>query len=117
MQACEVGPVFHSHCFTGGGVVVAKYFITHLESKKLIKEYNDVFYQQESEGIIEKIKGNPSKLFNYNWIAHRPVIKFDARVTTKIRPVFNCSLKNKESCSLNEVAYKISDTLRILFSF
>ena len=26
----------------------------HIESKHLIKGYNDVFYQQESEGIIEK---------------------------------------------------------------
>ena len=93
----------------------------YLESKNLIKKYNDVFYQQESEGIIERIKVIPSEFFNYNWIPHRLVIKLDTQVTTKIRPVFNCSLKNKGSCSLNEAAYPgmnlLSDMLRLLLLF
>ena len=87
----------------------------------MIKKYNDVFCRQESEGIIDRIKVNPSKFSNYNWIPHRPVIKFDTQVTTKIRPVFNCSLKNKGSCSLNEAAYPemnlLSDMLRLLLLF
>ena len=71
-----------------------------LESKNLIK---DVFYQLENEGIIEKITINP-EFYNYTWVKHKPGIKFDAQIITKIRPVFNGSLKNKESYSLNEAA-------------
>ena len=41
---------------------------------------------------------------------HKPGIKFDAQITTEIKPVFNGSLKNKESYSLNEPAYQ-----RIIF--
>ena len=64
----------------------------HLESKNLIK---DVFYQQESEEIIEKITINPSEFYYYTRVTYKPGIKFDAQITTKIRPAFNGSLKNK----------------------
>ena len=94
---------------------------TNKQSKNLIKKYNDVFYQLESEGIIERIKVNPSEFSYYDWIPHKPVIKLDTQVTTKIRPVFNCSLKNKRSCSLNEAAYPginlLGDMLRLLLLF
>ena len=39
------------------------------------------------------------------WIPHRPVIKTDDLTTTKIRPVFNCSLKSGQGPSLNEAAF------------
>ena len=55
------------------------------------------------------------------WILYRPVIKLDAQITTKIRLVFNCSLKNKESCSVNETAYPginlLSYMLKLLLLF
>ena len=44
--------------------------------------------------ITTNLSGNP----------HRPVIKTDANTTTKIRPVFNCSLKTNKAPSLNEAA-------------
>ena len=86
-----------------------------------MKGYNDIFYQQVSEEIIEKIKVNLSEFYNYNWIPQRPVIKLDPQLMTKIRPVFNSSLKNKESCSLNDATYQrinhLSDMLRLYFFF
>ena len=39
------------------------------------------------------------------WIPHRPLIKTDSNMTTKMRPVFNCSLKTNKAPSLNEAAY------------
>ena len=78
----------------------------HLGKKGLISKYEEVFDKQLEDGIIEEISVKPSDYNNYTWIPHRPVIEMDEQVTTKIRPVFNCSLKtNKELSSLNEVAY------------
>ena len=42
--------------------VLGKKNDNHLESKNLIKEYNDVFYQLDSEGIIERITINPPEV-------------------------------------------------------
>ena len=39
------------------------------------------------------------------WIPHRPVIRTEVNVMTKIRPVFNCSLKMGKSPSLNGAAF------------
>ena len=95
--------------------------VTYLQSKKLYKEYNDAFYQQERKGIIKRIEVSPDKISKYIWIPHRPVIKMDEQSTTKIRPVFNCSLKTRSSRSLNEVSYPdinlINDMLNLLLLF
>ena len=56
-------------------------------------DYIKVFKQQEEEEIIERIEVDPQKYADYTWIPHRPIIKTEQQVTTKIRPVFNCSLK------------------------
>ncbi|MEO1301205.1 MAG: DUF1759 domain-containing protein, partial [Bacteroidota bacterium] len=76
-----------------------------LDRKGLLASYQEVFCQQLSEGIIEEIEVQPKDYDKYIWIPHRPVIKTDENVTTKIRPVFNCSLKVNSSPSLNEAAY------------
>ena len=79
------------------------------------------FYQQGREGIIERIEVSPDKFSKYIWIPHRPVIKMDEQSTTKIRPVFNCSLKTRGSCSLNEASHPgiklINDMLNLLLLF
>ena len=77
----------------------------YLQSENLNKEYNDAFYHQESEGIIERTEASPDKFFEYIWIPHWPVIKKDEQSNTKIRPVFNCSLKTRRSCSLKQASY------------
>ena len=50
------------------------------------------------------------------FIPHRPVIKLDDLTTTKIRPVFNCSLKVGKSPSLNEAAFPGIDLMNNLLS-
>ena len=94
----------------------------HLRRKELTEKYQEVFDKQLQEGIIEEIKVNPSDYDKHIWIPHRPVIKMEEQVTTKIRPVFNCSLKtNKELPSLNEAAYPgidlMGSILKLLFYF
>ena len=64
-----------------------------------------VFHFHCEEGIIEKIEVDPKDFKNYIWIPHRPVIKVEPNITTKIRPVFNCSLKTGDKPSLNEAAF------------
>ena len=96
--------------------------IKHLDNKGLTDKYQAVFDQQLADGIIEEIKVKPSEYNDKIWIPHRPVIKTDEQVTTKIRPVFNCSLKtNKDLPSLNEAAYTgvdlMSNILEMLFLF
>ena len=56
-------------------------------------KYLDVFRDHERLGIIKRLPNefNPN---NYKFIPHRPVICNDPLVNfTKIRPVFNCSLR------------------------
>ena len=84
-------------------------------SEKNIKQgistqYCDVFEEQENLGIIEPIPAgfDPEE---HVWIPHRPVIRDDPLATTKIRSVFNCSLKTRGAPSLNEAAYPGTDLM------
>ena len=77
----------------------------------LANAYEKVFEQQESLGIIEPVN---QKMSDQIWIPHRPVIRNEANVTTKIRPVFNCSLKMGKAPSLNEAAFPGIDLMNNL---
>ena len=79
--------------------------VRDLDNKGLLSPYQEVFNQQLSDGIIEEIDVHPDDYHKYIWIPHRPVIKSEHNTTTKIRPVFNCSLKTNKAPSLNEAAY------------
>lgn len=79
--------------------------VTKLEKQKLYDDYCKVFFDQESEGIIERINVSPDDFKKYIWVPHRPVIKKDPISTTKIRPVFNCSLRTGGKPSLNDCVY------------
>ena len=94
----------------------------HLQKKGLVDKYEDIFDKQLEDGIIEEIKVSPSQYNNYTWIPHRPVIRTQEQVNTKIRPVFNCSLKTSQDLpSLNEAAYTgidlMGSILTLLFYF
>ena len=79
-------------------------------------KYFDVFMEQKRLGIIEEL-GEPNDSNSHKWIPHRPIIREDPLVeNSKIRPVFNCSLKIGSSPSLNEAAYPGTDLLNDLFS-
>ena len=58
------------------------------EKQNIADAYGDVFEKQEPLGIIEPLKQRVPDLI---WILHRPVIRDEKNVPTKIRPVFNCS--------------------------
>ena len=81
--------------------------VQKLERTGLLDAYNKVFFDQQKEGIIDEFYCSPKDFSKYVWIPHRPVIKDDAQTTTKIRPVFNCSLKTSPNKpSLNEASYQ-----------
>ena len=88
----------------------------------VVNKYQEVFDKQLEDGIIDEVKVNPSNYDNHIWIPHRPVIRTEEQVTTKIRPVFNCSLKTEETLpSLNEAAYPgidlMGSVLKLLFFY
>ena len=70
-----------------------------------MSSYQAVFSQQLADDIIEEIDVHPDDYHKFIWIPHRPVIKTDANTMTKIRPVFNCSLKTNKDPSCNEAAF------------
>ena len=81
--------------------------VQKLDRTGQLDAYNKVFFDQQNEGIIEEFYCSPKDFSKYVWIPHRPVIKDDAQATTKIRPVFNCSLKTSPNKpSLNEASYQ-----------
>ena len=86
-------------------LTVLNWVTENLEKKGLLSEYQKVFHSQCEEGIIERIEVEPQDFGDYVWIPHRPIIKVDSNTTTKIRPVFNCSLKTGNKPSLNEAAF------------
>ena len=94
-------------------LAVAERVYNKLQDQDIVDQYEDVFNQQEALGIIEPVeKRVPGQI----WIPHRPVIKVDEHTTTKIRPVFNCSLKIGKSPSLNEAAFPGVDLMNNLLS-
>ena len=79
--------------------------IKDLEKKGELEKYSEGIKKWEAEGIVERIEVEPKDFFKYVWIPHRAVFKTDEQSTTKMRPVFNCSLKTKKGPSLNEASY------------
>lgn len=77
-----------------------EHVVRRLEKNQLYQDYLKVFQEQERDGIIE-IFVTPERFDEYIWIPHRPVLKSDPTSTTKIRPVFNFSLKAGDAPSLN----------------
>ena len=92
-----------------------------LERKGLLRDYNDGLIKWETDDITERIEVHPRDYKNYIWIPHHPVIKTDEQSTTKIRAVFNCSLKTKGGPSLNEASYAgvnlMKDMLELMVLF
>ena len=79
--------------------------VTSLKQRNLYEDYNAVIQQQLDEDILEPIALDESNLDSHVFIPHRPVIKTNDQVTTKLRIVLNCSLKIGSYPSLNQAAY------------
>ena len=94
-------------------MAVAERVYSKLENQNIASKYEEVFDIQEELGIIEPVKNRSS---GQVFIPHRPVIRNEANVTTKIRPVFNCSLKVGNAPSLNEAAFPGIDLMNNLLS-
>ena len=94
-------------------LAVAKRVYKNFEKQNIANAYEEVFKQQEALGIIEPVN---QKLPDQIWIPHRPVIRNEANVTAKIRPVFNCSLKMGKAPSLNEADFPGIDLMNNLLS-
>ena len=94
-------------------LAVAERVYNRLFIKGLDQAYEEVFEQQEVLGIIEPIE---NRVLGLNFIPHRPVIKMDGLTTTKIRPVFNCSLKVGRAPSLNMASFAGIDLMNNLLS-
>ena len=77
-----------------------------LSRKGQLERYNQIFFDQLNEGIIGEFFCDPKHFSNFIWLPHRPVYKNDDQATTKIRAVFNCSLKTSDKPSLNEASYQ-----------
>ena len=75
-------------------------YVIKLERQNLYDDYCKVFLDQKSEGIIEMINISPDDFNKYIWVPHRPIIKKDPVCNTKIRPVFNCSLRTADRPSM-----------------
>ncbi|XP_064117675.1 uncharacterized protein LOC135223100 [Macrobrachium nipponense] len=101
--------------------ILDRVVVSNLQQKGMLDAYQEVFQNQLKEGIIEEIDVNPQTFDKYIWIPHRPVIKEDPNTTTKIRPVFNCSLKTNNKPSLNEAAFAgvnlMRDIVQLLLYF
>ncbi|GFV05383.1 DUF1758 domain-containing protein [Trichonephila clavipes] len=71
-----------------------------LRNSKFFDDYKSVFRQWEDLNIIERV---PEVELNNecHYLPHRPVVKLDS-ATTKIRPVFDASAREKGKPSLND---------------
>ncbi|XP_067121310.1 uncharacterized protein [Centruroides vittatus] len=75
-----------------------------LQNKNLVDAYEGVFKQWLEEQIIEEIKDVKTNEINCHYLPHRAVIKEHS--TTKIRPVFDASAKERGNVSLNDCLAK-----------
>ena len=76
-----------------------------VRTQGIAADYDKAFDDQLAEGIIEPIIiGEDFNPEDYKFIPHHPVVKSE-NSSTKIRPVFNCSFKCKNSPSLNDASY------------
>ena len=73
------------------------------KDEKLLKKYDEILKEQLTAGVVEKVKTEPT-IGEVTYLPHRAVIRDDKK-TTKIRIVFDASVKNKGR-SLNESLYK-----------
>lgn len=74
--------------------------VKRLKSEGLYQAYEKVFIEWLQEGIIEEIPANEAER-HCHYLPHRHVIKENS--TTKIRPVFDASVKQKDRLVLMTV--------------
>ena len=81
--------------------------------EKLLKEYNNIFFEQEQLNIIERAPEN-YRTGKTHYLPHRQIIR-DDKSTTKLRIVFYASSK-RQGPSLNDCLYSGPSLTASLFS-
>ena len=85
-----------------------------MKQKNILSDYLKYLNEMLEEGIIEECNIKQSDYHKYNFLTHRAVVKDSVISSSKIRPVFNASLKVGNSVSLNQAAYGGIDLLNSL---
>ncbi|UYV70083.1 hypothetical protein LAZ67_7001725 [Cordylochernes scorpioides] len=75
-----------------------------MTSQNKLTEYSQIFRDWLTEGLIERVEGNPLERRGY-YLPHRPVYKMESK-TTPIRPVFDASCLGHNGLSLNQCLEK-----------
>ncbi|GFY24035.1 integrase_H2C2 domain-containing protein [Trichonephila clavipes] len=74
-------------------------------------DYEEVFNEWENEDIIEKVESH-QEIDEEHYLPHRPVFKENS--TTKVRPVFDGSAKEKNSPSINDCLEKGPNLIELI---
>ena len=86
----------------------------------ILQKVDDIFREQEKEGIIEDADDQSMEVGNVHYLPHRPIVR-DDKDTSKVRVVFDASAKVKGGISLNDVLEKgpnmLPKILNILLRF
>ena len=87
--------------------------VPKLKAENMLEAYGQIFKEWTDEGIIENI--SESELSRYgHYLHYRPVIKENS--STKIRPVFDASMRDKNSPSLNQSLEKGPNLIELMSS-
>ena len=95
-------PIIHDN-YKNSEARLMKLYEKLKDNRKLMKEYDDIFQEQKSFGIIEEAPDTTKPGESY-YMPHRAVIRED-KLTTKVRVVFDASSKSAGP-SLNDCLYK-----------
>lgn len=79
---------------------------------RLLKQYNNIFREQEEQGIIKKF-GDLGELGKSHYLPHHQVVRADKQ-TTKVRVVFDASCESNGT-SLNKCLSKRPQLIPLLF--
>ncbi|GFU52122.1 uncharacterized protein TNCV_4958541 [Trichonephila clavipes] len=82
-----------------------------IEKVGKLSDYEEVFNEWENEDIIEKVESH-QEIDEEHYLPHRPVFKENS--TTKVRPVFDGSAKEKNSPSINDCLEKGPNLIELI---
>ncbi|GFQ98486.1 integrase catalytic domain-containing protein [Trichonephila clavata] len=88
--------------------------VRSLQKRNCLQEYENIFKEWVSEKIIESVAPEELAREKGHFLPHRPVFKENS--TTRIRPVFDASAKERNSGSLNDCIEKGPNYLELILS-
>ena len=85
-----------------------------IKNPDILEQYDRIFKEQEKEGVIEDANNETTDAGCVHYLPHREIIR-DAKETTKMRIVFDGSVKLKYRFSLNDTLEKGPNMLPKIF--